>query len=112
MIRRKTPMWTLSQALELIRDLQPLVREEKYHMLLGGGVLNKGESDKDLDLVFIPLNGEESHPGKIVAMLFDVFGSFGKAIRDSPDYGSGSIWYFKEMIKYDYLGKRIDVFIQ
>lgn len=45
--------WDLNAALELIRILQPKVREFNYHICLGGGVLNKGFSDKDLDLYFM-----------------------------------------------------------
>ena len=50
--------WQLPEALELIRTLQPLVREWNLHICLGGGVLNKGESKKDLDLFILPLGGK------------------------------------------------------
>lgn len=43
-------MWTLEQALVIIRLLQPKVYSMGWHLCLGGGVLNKGVSNKDLDL--------------------------------------------------------------
>lgn len=111
MERRKTPMWTLDQALDLIRDLQPLVRELNYHITLGGGVLNTGESEKDLDLFFIPLNGYQPQSRVVLKMLWDTIGP-SKSLRDNPDYGPDAFPHAQEMQKFDYLGKRIDVFIQ
>lgn len=48
-------MWTLEDGLAVVRSLQPLTRQFNYHLALGGGVLNNGASDKDLDLYFLPL---------------------------------------------------------
>jgi hypothetical protein len=50
-------MWTLEDGLRVVRALQPLTREYNYHLTLGGGVLNKGQSQKDLDLFFLPMMG-------------------------------------------------------
>jgi len=47
--------WTLKEATELIAAQQPTAKEHGYHICLGGGVLNKGESEKDLDLYFLPM---------------------------------------------------------
>jgi hypothetical protein len=51
-------MWTLKEALTLVRTLQPKLWQRSYHMALGGGVLNRGDSHKDLDLYIFPFNGE------------------------------------------------------
>ena len=48
--------WKIEEGLKLIRALQGRVREFGYHIALGGGVLNNGTSDKDLDLYFLPFN--------------------------------------------------------
>jgi hypothetical protein len=50
-------MWTLEKALIVVRAIQPHTRKYNYHLCLGGGVLNKGESNKDLDLYFLPMGG-------------------------------------------------------
>jgi hypothetical protein len=69
------PMWTLDEALEVIRALQPITRDYSYHLALGGGVLNKGTSDKDLDLYFLPLdNGSETKPNELAAYLDEIWG--------------------------------------
>ena len=49
------PQWDLLIALDLIRRCQPQVKPLGFHICLAGGVLNKGWSEKDLDLVFLPL---------------------------------------------------------
>lgn len=47
-------MWTLSDALAYIRELQPRAMATGWCVLLGGGVLNQGASAHDLDLLFYP----------------------------------------------------------
>lgn len=49
------PMWTLKTALDLVRKIQSPIRAFRYHVVVGGGVINKGQSSKDLDLYFMPL---------------------------------------------------------
>lgn len=46
------PMWTLVEALDLVKRLNHA--NLHWNVALGGGVLNKGFSYKDLDLVFYP----------------------------------------------------------
>lgn len=56
MIRAEHKRWTLAQAIEFCRELekhlscQPIV----CHVALTGGVLYRGQSDKDLDVVLYP----------------------------------------------------------
>jgi hypothetical protein len=46
-------MWTLDNALPLIRRISPIARRHGFALALYGSVLDKGESEKDLDLFFI-----------------------------------------------------------
>lgn len=46
--------WDLASAVVLARSLQPIAHEAGFNLTLGGGVLNVGYSDKDLDLVLLP----------------------------------------------------------
>ena len=75
--------WTLEDGLKLVRAIQGGCRLFGYHLTLGGGVLNKGQSDKDLDLYFLPLNNEKykEDPKGLVAWLESLWGN-GKAIGD------------------------------
>ncbi len=47
--------WYLADALILVRELQALAWPNGWHIALGGGVLNHGYSDKDLDLYVLPI---------------------------------------------------------
>ena len=69
-------LWTLDDGLNLIRALQPFTRKFNYHLCLGGGVLNKGSSEKDLDLYFLPMeNGLPSKADDLVQWLTSLWGT-------------------------------------
>lgn len=104
-------MWNLEDALVLIRELQPKLREIDYHIMLGGSILNTGTSDKDLDLFFAPLNGYEPNRENIFNFLAERFGPL-RSLRDVPDYGPDSFPHWSEMQMGHYQGKRIDIFIK
>lgn len=78
--------WRLDEALELIRALQSDVRKFGYHLCLGGGVLNTGKSDKDLDLYFLSLDNQgPSDPDALIAHLENIWSCKGVDI-----WGSGT----------------------
>lgn len=63
-------MWScLMDALVLVRKLQPAFNGCGWHIALGGGLLNKGFSDHDLDLVVYPHNSNATDIDKLRAML-------------------------------------------
>lgn len=47
-------LWTLDLALELVRDIEPVLAELGWHVAITGGVLFRGYSMKDLDLIVFP----------------------------------------------------------
>ena len=47
-------MWTLDDALTLIRQHQPLALKADCNLGLAGGVLNTGASTNDLDVLCVP----------------------------------------------------------
>jgi hypothetical protein len=46
-------MWTLESALPLVRTISPIALRHGFSLALYGSVLDRGESEKDLDLFFI-----------------------------------------------------------
>ncbi len=119
--------WIMDEAVDLIRTLQPAVWELGHHLCLGGGVLNKGESAKDLDLYFLPMGGEK---GKMSAQwqtdllpwLDTVFGpgemfqpdkgetrELNKQEYDVPMYPAYNAYKYKK--KHQFAGLRVDIFI-
>jgi len=70
--------WNLNDGLELVRAIQPHCKNYGYHIALGGGVLNAGESEHDLDLYMLPLNNEKkygpSRPDDLVVFLETLWG--------------------------------------
>lgn len=69
----KEPKWDLNKALVLIRSLQPGCNERGYYVALGGGVLNNGYSDHDLDLLLMPMT-LQSDPEALNVYIHELFG--------------------------------------
>ena len=69
-------MWTFEEAQKLITTMQPFAKEHGYHIALGGGVLNKLSSTKDLDMYFLPLdNGLKLKNVELIMWLSSLFGT-------------------------------------
>lgn len=79
--------WTMPEALGLIRKLQPEVKKFGYHLTLGGGVLNKGESDKDLDIYLITMDSPK-FKRNMVGLVEWLEGLWGKATPLSKPKGA------------------------
>lgn len=116
--------WTLEEALTLIRSLQPEAKKLGYHICLGGGVLNRGSSEKDLDLYFISLDNRIAPKSQdLVAWLDKLWGEgkglFPPVVTDVDVAARILVRYptppehspYAAKLKYTYSGLRIDVFV-
>lgn len=112
-------MWTFENAIRVIRALQPATREFNYHLALGGGVLNKSYSNKDLDLYFLPMGGfgskSKEDPDGMLAFLERLWG---KSTPLTKEYYGNGISHYKRAVKFARYGgedkktvQRIDCFI-
>lgn len=92
--------------------LEPGIRALGYHTLLGGSVLHKGKSNKDIDLFFSPLATHQSNPLRIKMHLYSVFGD---ALQEhgegDAEYGN-RMWHWKVQGFHMLGNRRIDIFIQ
>ena len=100
--------WTLEDALTVIRPLQAGAKQFHYHLCLGGGVLNKGWSEKDLDLYFMPLNNKHlAAADELIKWLSGMWGEpeviGGRGYRTEPPY--------THLLQFKYGEQRIDVFV-
>jgi hypothetical protein len=114
-------MWDLEQGLRVVRALQATTREYNYHLTIGGGVINNGQSNKDLDLYFLPMGGfpnSESKPDPD-GMLRCLMRLWGEAVPlanlNTEQYGPSC---YKHAVKFTRRGgpqgqipQRIDCFI-
>lgn len=48
--------WTMRRGVALARTLEQALKAVGYHVALAGGVLHRGASDHDLDLIVFPHN--------------------------------------------------------
>jgi hypothetical protein len=103
-------MWELVGALSLVREIQPKTRDYNYHIAVGGGVVNNGSSEKDLDLYFLPLdNGSREDHNGLIAFLSQRFGR-PRPIGDDEAYANQHTAY-RSKIKFMVGGRRIDAFV-
>ena len=102
--------WTLDEALEIIRAIQPESRRFNYHLCLGGGVLNKGFSKKDLDLYFLPMGTGDAKPLDPQGLEKWLVGMWGKGEEiGGRDYPDDDLYFSR--LKFMYGKLRIDVFV-
>ena len=89
-------MWTLDEGISLVRGLQDGTRKFGYHLCIGGGVVNKGRSNKDVDLFFLPLDNDKDKPNPdgILKWLEEMWGESENLMKeyDRPTGGDPAFW--------------------
>lgn len=103
-----TADWTLTDALGLVRDIQPKLHERKWHVALGGGVLNRGVSSKDVDLYFLPFG--DITTTAIVPLLTEWWGA-SEPFRANADLYPPDINFVTKVKFFLPCGRRIDAFV-
>lgn len=107
-----TEQWTLEEGLSVVRSIQWSIKRLGFHVALAGGVLNNGVSNKDLDLVFLPLtNAERPKLADICTWLFETWGSPQDNLTDADPCVSYRHQASHIVEKGPDAGKRIDVFV-
>lgn len=102
-------MWTLDEGRAAVKQVQAVSRDFGYHVALGGGVLNAGKSSKDLDLYFLSLDDQAVFPDS-AGLLIYLSEKWGK-YHSLTSYESPAWSEYAAKMRFDPLGKRIDVFI-
>ena len=74
-------LWYLADAQLIVRSLQALVWPMGWHIALGGGVLNHGYSDKDLDLYVLPIYNSPHEQDELAVLTKLV-----NAIQEGQEY--------------------------
>ena len=111
-------MWEQDLAIELFRDLEPMLALVGWHAALGGSVMLKGRSAKDLDVVVYPHRRGLRRPSrKQLAWLHDACTKAGMhqirtaarlkrmpQWRESGDQKHVEIWSARG-------GRRVDLFV-
>jgi hypothetical protein len=107
----KPIIWGLDEALELVRSMQSALRPLGYHVALAGGVLNKGFSQKDLDLVFLPLTNDVAPP---VEPLFNHLLTIFEPPYDNEwpiSHEPNPYSCYRKQYQMTHQGRRVDLFV-
>lgn len=106
-------VWTFSSAKYVIDTCQTNAKQFGYHVCLGGSVLNKMESSKDLDLYFLPMSNHEikEDPAGLLNWIHINLGPVESLNNAYP--GKELPFILKGKLKYNHnnQNQRIDVFI-
>lgn len=98
-------MITLNEGIDTARLIEQVIIPAGYHCALGGSVLHKGASNKDLDIFIYPRNGKKLNPAlvrqKLLIAGFDL-----KKESSLSEY----IYDSKTIEVWSYCGQRIDIF--
>lgn len=108
-----TIIWTLEQGLEILRNLEKNLKPLKYTSTLGGGVLFKGFSTKDLDIFIAPYNKTDVNHDSLIKIL-EGLGFIRKKTKEEVhkgfEYAGDSEKIHKHVEIWDFNGKRVDFF--
>lgn len=97
-------VWTLDDAIAVIRELEPVASKAGYHLGITGGVLYRGYSKKDLDIVCYP-HCTEVAPRREVMNQLGAAGITWHCRASHEEYGDDKI-----IEQWDFKGKSVDVF--
>lgn len=92
--------WTLATARTFISKLQRPCMESGYYIALAGGVLNRGHSNNDLDLVAVPRHPEATLQG-LYSVLKGVKGLEFKAYSGNNVSGYYAALSYLKMLSID-----------
>lgn len=107
--------WTLEQAVEFVRSIQPQMDKDKcpFHVGLWGSTLTKGSSTKDIDVIIINGEGNTSRQmsGEDIRGLLPVNSECLFKVDDSS-YGATSFMFNVEawQVRVGNVNKRVDFF--
>lgn len=98
-------MWTLESALPVCRQIEDIVSRFNAHCALGGSVLHKGTSDKDLDIFIYSHSVKNKYnTQEIISRLILIGFIF------HPKTKTKEKEYEKDVQITDFAGERVDIF--
>jgi hypothetical protein len=96
-------VWDLATGIVVARKVEAVVTKHGGHCALGGSVMYKGASDKDLDIFVYPHDtGLPFKRGAIIDGL--------NKIGFTHKYENKSPYITKDVEIFEYQGRRVDVF--
>ena len=100
------PLWTLDQARQFCVELNDYLAPFGYGVGLTGGILLRGTSDKDIDVIVYPYKRVSSD----FDPMYNALPNFGLKYNKLPNENRGYADDGKRVEIWDFQGKRIDLF--
>lgn len=107
----KASTWVLEDAIKLVRLIEPVIRPFGFHSALGGGVLQRGSSAKDVDIMLYQRSHEVAGTFSDVLTALKTIGFGDKFYLCKGDkYADPTFGDFKSVYVTEFFGKRVDLF--
>ena len=100
------PLWTLKEACTFCSQLHDFLAPLGYDVGLAGGILFRGESDKDIDVIIYPLKRVSAD----FASMHQALPEFGLRFVRLPNKNLGYTDDGKLVEVWEFSGKRVDLF--
>lgn len=97
--------WTIEEGIKAARLFEPVAIKHGFHIALGGSVLHKGKSEKDLDLFFYVHNTSQPFNKDNLMAALEAVGISELQERPHTQYGDDKL-----VFSFNFFGKRIDLF--
>jgi hypothetical protein len=98
--------WSFEEAKEFYLSLHQFIFPLGFDLALAGGVLFRGESDKDLDVIIYPLKKISADYDNLIQQL----PNFGLKFVRLPNKNLGYLDDGKNVQVWEFNGKRVDLF--
>ncbi len=110
--KRERRRWTIDGARLLITELEPFLIEAGWYIGLTGSVLLKGESFKDLDLIFFPYDKSKNPDKETARAVLRARGLFQLASVENVHerWRKGGSSDTKHVEVWGCAGRRVDLF--
>lgn len=103
-------IWTLDEAVELVRSLHLPLSKIGWALGIAGGVLWRGHSAHDLDLVLVPYVKQESDLTAVSTLLWDLGWQRTHDVKQMhASWRSRGLSDTKHVEVWTYLGRRVDI---
>ncbi len=94
-------MHALSDVVGLIQKLEPAFADNGYHLGLTGGVLFRGSSEKDADLICYPHKNDDTRSQEELVEFIRSVGFETKGLNN-PEYHQRVIVCYRDGKRYDF----------
>jgi len=112
----QTPKYTTADALKIASELEPILAQNGLHVAIGGSLVYRGTSEKDIDIFIYPHSRETPMDLKVITSILNSAGYIRRVVNDettstmvpdvwtaSDDKGRNVDFFFMSRVERDFV---------